>query len=107
MRSHVMRCSLSQRLNECRPNVSRLRFPLQSRPGTLRLGGRSSRGEPSLPVNTMPCNSGTLLVCVGVGVGIASDGSGGGKLVGVEGTSSEFRPEGYSGEYESNDDQRG
>ena len=30
MRSHVGRCSLSQRLNECRPNVSRLRFGLRA-----------------------------------------------------------------------------
>ena len=30
MCSHVGRCSLSQRLNECRPNVSRLRFGLRA-----------------------------------------------------------------------------
>ena len=30
MRSHVRRCSLSQRLNECRPNVSRLRFRIRA-----------------------------------------------------------------------------
>jgi len=30
VRSHVRRCSLSQRLNECRPNLLRLRFPLRT-----------------------------------------------------------------------------